>query len=235
MKKNIKIYNIDGKCMQFDSVSFKDLFFSIRRKKGMSVLDFETELGETLSVSGSAIHSWRFGMNGPSDVEIIKQLAVCLEITDYMLLLKNGKENTTMQITERQKDSLKRVYDAVIEYLDTFQRTAGFNDYWFKLEEQGTNTEYIEELLYEIAEKEQHKVELVIAKEYIELYKLPVYGQLEEYACDDLCETYNGKLSYAYRFEAPVEKVDGTRDGVTTSEDYTRALKKINDILENYM
>ena len=130
---------------------------------------------------------------------------------------------------------MKRIYDAIIEYLDTFQRTDGFNDYWYNLAEQGTKTEYIEDLLYEIAEKEQHKVELVLSKEYIELHKLPVYGRLEEYVCDDLCEIYNGKLSYAYRFEAPVENVDGTRGGVTTSEDYTRALKKINDVLENYM
>lgn len=235
MQKNIKNYNIDGKCMQFDSSSFREFFSAIRKKKCMSALEYEAELGESLCVSSSAIHNWRFGMNGPSDVETIKQLAVCLEITDYMLLLKNGKVKKTMQITERQKDSLKRVYDAVIEYLDTFQRTDGFNDYWYKLEEQGTKTDSIENLLYEIAEKEQHKVELVLAKEYIELYKLPVYGQLEEYVCDDLCEAYNGKLSYAYRFEAPVENVDGTRSGVTTSEDYTRALKKINDILENYM
>lgn len=235
MQKDIKIYTIDGKYMQFDSGSFKEFFLATRKKKRMSVLEYETELGESLCVSSSAIHNWRFGMNGPSDVETIKQLADCLEITDYMLLLKNGKGKMKVQISERQKDSLKRVYDAVIEYLDTFQRTDGFNDYWFQLEEQGTKTEYIEGLLYEIAEKEQHKVELVLAKEYIELYKLPVYGQLEEYACDDLCEIYNGKLSYAYRFEAPVENVDGTRNGVTTSEDYTRALKKINDILENYM
>lgn len=37
------------------------------------------------------------------------------------------------------------------------------------------------------------------------------------------------------RFEAPVEKIDGTRDTLTTDEDYTLALKKINDILEAYM
>lgn len=235
MQKDTKIYNVAGKNVQFDSISFKEIFAANCKMKNMSVLDYEIELGESLGVSNSAIHSWRFGMNGPSGVELIKQLAVCLEITDYMLLLKDGKGKMTMQISERQKDSLKRVYDAIIEYLDAFQRSDGFNDYWYKLEKQGTNSDYIEDLLYDIAEKEQHNVELVLAKEYIELYKLPVYGQLEEYVYDDLCEIYNRKLSYAYRFEAPVENVDGSRAGVTTKEDYTRALKKINDILEKYM
>ena len=236
MKKDTKIFNIDGKSMQFDSVSFEQLFTANRKKNGLKVVDYEAELGDVLSVSSNAIHNWRFGMNGPSDVETIKQLANYLRIADYTLLLKNGREKTTMQISERQKDSLKRIYDVVIEYLDTFQRTDGFNDYWYQFKERGAKTpEHIENLIYDVAMEEVHKVELVLAKEYIELYRLPVYGQLEEYVSDDLYETFNGKLSYAYRFEAPVENTDGTRDGVTTSEDYTRALKKINEILENYM
>lgn len=130
MQKDTKNFIIDGKYMQFDSVSFKDLFTSGRKKADMSVLEYETELGEALSVSSNAIQNWRFGMNGPSDLETIKQLAECLDISDYMLLLKDGKENMIMQISERQKDSLKRIYDAVIEYLDKFQQSDGFNNYW---------------------------------------------------------------------------------------------------------
>lgn len=235
MKKDIKNYKIDGKNMQFDSVSFKTLFASNRERNGMSVMEYETELGEAIGVSGNAIHNWRFNMNGPSDVEIIKQLAKSLNLSDYQLLLKDGKENAAMQISERQKDSLKRVYDAVIEYLEEFQCSDGFNDYWHKLSRHGVDSKKVESMLYEIAENEQHKVELVLSKEYIELHNLPVYGQLEEYVYDYLGDTYNEKLSYAYRFEAGVEKIDGTRDTVTTEEDYTRALKKINDILEAYM
>ena len=68
MQKDTKNFMIDGKNMQFDSVSFKALFTSGRKKAGMSVLEYETELGEALSVSSNAIHNWRFGMNGPSDL-----------------------------------------------------------------------------------------------------------------------------------------------------------------------
>lgn len=235
MQKEIKSYTIDGKVMQFDSASFNSLFDARRKKNGMHVLEYETELGEKLFVSSSAVHSWRFGMNGPSGVEIIKQLAVYLEISDYRLLLKDGKEHAPMQISERQKNSLKRIYDSVIEFLDIFDQTDGFNDYWHELCQQGVDPDEVEDRLYDIAEKEQHKVELVLRKEYIELHKLPVYSMLEEYVYDDLCNTYNGKLSYAYRFEAPVENTDGTRDSFTTAEDYAKALKKINDILEGYM
>lgn len=154
MQKDTKIFKIDGKNVQFDSASFKELFISCRKKAGMSVLEYETELGESLCVSTNAIHNWRFGMNGPPDVETIKQLAACLGISDYKLLLKDGKENVVMQISERQKDSLKRIYDAVIEYLDKFQRTDGFNDYWHKTCDQGVEPKYVEVMLYEIAEEE---------------------------------------------------------------------------------
>ena len=235
MEKNTKIYHINGKYMQFCSVSFNHLFTEICKKNKLKKADYEAELGDILSVSSNAVHNWRFGMNGPSDVETITQLANYLKIEDFMLLLKDGKEKTTMKISERQKDSLKRIYDSVIEYLDTFYQTDGFNDYWHQLANNGTKKNQIEDLLYDIAEKEVHKVELALAKEYIELHRLPVYGELEEYISDILYETFNGKLSYAYRFEAPVENIDGTRDGVTTSEDFTRALIKINNLLENYM
>ena len=235
MAKDIKIYKIDDKCYQFDSNAFNNFFSISCKKSGINKLEFETDLGEELSVSHSAVHSWRFGENGPSDIETVMNIASVLEISDHMLLLKERKEKSFMQITERQKDSLKRIYDAVIDYLDHFQRSYGFNNYWHMLCDQGMEPIYVESELYKIAEEAQHKVELVLMKEYIELHNLPIYEQLEEYVYDDLVEIYNGKLSYAYRFEAGVENADGTRDTVTLDEDYTQAIKKFDDIMEAYM
>ena len=76
MQKDTKKFMINGENMQFDSVSFKELFNFGRRMADMSVLEYETELGEALSVSSNAIHNWHFGMNAPSDLETIKQLAM---------------------------------------------------------------------------------------------------------------------------------------------------------------
>lgn len=232
---NTKKYIVDGKKMQFDSNSFGSLFNKRCKTLGKTKTDYEIELGEVLNVTSGAIHNWRFGQNGPIDIETIKQLANYLEISDFRIMLKEVKENNNMQITERQKDSLKRIYEAIIEYLDHFIMTDGFNDYWHKLCNKGVKPENVEERLYEIAESAQHKVELVLDKEYIELYRLPAYNELKEYVIDDLCEIYNGKLSYAYRFEAGVENIDGTRTTRTTEEDYTYALKKINEIMEKLM
>ena len=47
-----------------------------------------------------------------------------------------------------------------------------------------------------------------------------------------LYDTYSGKCSYAYRFEAPVETPDGKQTGITLSEDYTKAVSLLNEIIE---
>ena len=67
----------------------------------------ENSLGDYVYVTDSAVHQWRFGNNGPSDIDIIKKLANCLEICDYELLLVDRKDDIIMKITERQKDSLE--------------------------------------------------------------------------------------------------------------------------------
>ncbi len=235
MEKNLKTYDIDGKKMQFNTGIFKNLFHQCRVKRNLNITDYEIELGDEAGVDKSTIHAWRSGQNGPADIEIIKKLAIKLEVSDYKLLLQERKDKMIMQISERQKDSLKRIYDAVIEFLDEFQQTDGFNDYWLKFCDMGINPKKVESKLYDVAEEKQHKVEVVLLKEYIELHNLPVYSQLEDYVYDDLCDTYNEKLSYAYRFEASVENVDGTRSGVTTLEDYARALNRINELMVTYM
>ena len=64
----------------------------------------------------------------------------------------------------------------------------------------------------------------ISAKEYY------LYG--DEYG---LWQIYDGKLDYACRFEAGVENVDGTRDTVTTDEDYQRYYKKLCEIIKKYL
>lgn len=234
MQKETKMFNVDGVNMQFDSEAFNMFFTNIRKKKGLKVLDLELRIGDEVGVSRDAVHSWRFGQNGPADLDIVKSLAVFLEISDYRLLLKERKVNMTVQITERQRDSLKKVYDSVIEFLNDFKETDGFNDFWGDFEEKGYKSECIENAIYEVAMNKQRKVCLVLQKEYIIIRNLDIYPKLEEYVEDDLCNIYNGKLEYAYRFEAGVLNADGTRDTVTTMEDYVITLEKINDLLDPY-
>ncbi len=235
MSKETRVFCVDGINMQFNSDSFNNYFMSIKKRDEVKIQTFESKIGDILGVTRDAVHSWRFGQNGPADIEIIKQLAEYLNIPDYKILLKKRSSAVVTQITERQKDSLKKIYDAVIDYLNLFDETDGFNNLWHVYAANGVPTNKIESKLYAFAEDEQTKVIRVLQKEYIVLHKLDLYPLLEEYVNDFLGDIYNEKLSYAYRFEAGVEKIDGTRTTVETIEDYTAALNRINELLDPYM
>lgn len=64
-----------------------------------------------------------------------------------------------------QISSIKRIYDSIIEHLDYFEKTDGYNDLWLDFKDKGIKSEYIEDKLYEVAEKELNKVMLCYKKE----------------------------------------------------------------------
>lgn len=233
MQKNTQTYTIDNVDYLFDKNVFKDLFN--RMRKNGSVAELEEEIANEIGVGISTVHSWRVGDNSPSDIEKVKDLASSLKLSSYEILLKKKEGIKSMQITERQKDSIKRIYDSIIDYFDFFEQTNGFNDIWHDICSEYSNARQVENALYQIAETAQQKCVLVLKKEYIELFRLDLYEKLEEFVYDYLGDMYNGKLSYAYRFEAGVENVDGTRYTLTTDEELTKAYKTINELLEPYM
>lgn len=241
MEKKLKVYKLEGKEYTFNTDAFKSLFKdfkSITKKKTNKKItneDLEYKISEFVNIGRDAVHAWYCRKNAPADIEFVKKLAEFFELQDFHLLLLEKKGEVTMQITERQKDSLKRIYDAIIDYLEKFQKTDGFNDLWFDFREQGYQDKHIESKLYDIAEDEQYKVILVVKKEYIELHRLPVYNQIVDYVQDTLTEIYNGKLSYAYRFEAGPQDPEGKVWIKTTCEDYGMALREIHNILYEYM
>lgn len=122
--------------------------------------------------------------------------------------------------------SVKRVYESIIEFLDYFFRTNGFNDLLFDFKK--LDPSLIEEKLGDIAEREHNKVMLALKKEYPIIGKKQVYADLENYIYNDLYDIYCGKLSYAYRFEAIPS------GNPTTSDDYSIAYKRIIDIIDMY-
>ena len=82
--------------------------------------------------------------------------------------------------------------------------------------------------IYDYAQNKIEKVQKVFLKEYFYLHDTEVYEELNNYIENDLYDTFDGKLSYAYRFEA-------IPDGhPTTFDDYSKALQRINEIIEKY-
>lgn len=70
------------------------------------------------------------------------------------------------------------------------------------------------------------KVQLVLNQEYFDLHDQDIYDDFCEFANEDLIHVYDGKLRYAYRFEA-----DGINES-TAWQDYEKAMTRLNKIIE---
>ena len=133
ISKNTRTFEIDGKTVRFNSIQFKELFMNYRNRTGMSAAELEEEISKEASVSTDSVHNWRFGSNGPGDPESIKAIAKVLELNDWMLLMTEVKEDEMEKLTDIQLLAVKRIYDAAVSFLDEFQRSDGFNAYWFDI------------------------------------------------------------------------------------------------------
>lgn len=213
---------------QFNSLVFNQCINQYSKKNDIKKGKVEDLLAEKLFVSSSAIHNWRFGSNGPASIELIKNLAKYLKI-DYMTLLKKYKEIEKMdKLSTLQIESLKRVYDAIIDFLDDFDNTDGFTGtLWCEFQRKGYKDPEQEICVY--ADNRLEQVKKVLLKEYFYLHDSDVYMNVCEYVENDLFEIYDGKLGYAYR-------KDAIPDGnPTTFDDYNKALQRINEIIEKHI
>lgn len=225
---NLRIFHVGDKKAVFNKEAFRHLLKEkcIRSKKTISLL--EKELANHLGISENTVHKWYYGTGGPIDFETVKRLAETLDVKDITLLLKfiDEGDDTMEKLSDRQLSAVKRVYDACVQFLHEFERTAGFNDYWFDLKDAGSTD--IETELADMADDKINYIRLVLRQEYFDLHDCEIYNTLWEYVNEDLMNTYDGKLSYGYRFEALVE------GNPTTDEDYDKAMIRLNTIISKY-
>ena len=186
----------------------------------------EEKIGSFVCVSSSAVHNWVQGENGPDNIDIIIKLAEFFNIKFELLLKNMDAEKKKDNLNNRQLDAIKRIYDEIISFLHEFQNTDGFNSLWYEYYDSGESDP--EEKIYEYIDKKLEKVFLAFDKEYFDLHDLAVYNEIENYINNDLYDTFDGKVSYGYRFEA-----DGVNQP-TTRDDFLNALKSINSIIEKY-
>ncbi len=217
---------INSKKYYFNFSKFNEAFVRMVKKDKITIGELEIKLAEHVNRSSNAIHNWRFSKNGPSDLETIKSISKFFNIRNYKILL-HGKENHAMNnLSDLQILAIKRIYDSVLDYLGEFLKSNGFNDYWFDLEEE---PKYREGIICDMAIEKVEKVILVLKKEYIFLKESELYSNLENFIYNDLYDIFDGKISYGYRFEAPVY------GNLTTYEEYCKTLDKFNDIICRYI
>lgn len=237
-KTNLRIFHINSHDYHFNTTVFRNCFDNYKSQNNLKVTEAEFHLANKINVEPGTIHSWRYRISGPSDIDTIKLLASTLEIQDFMILLSKKEDNKMTTASERTLDSLKRIYDAIIEFLHEFKETEGFTTYWNDIEHQVVlndlefNPQKIENNLYYMIENKVRNLELILQKEYIILHKFEIYNKLEDYIYN-IWDIFDGKLNPIYRFEAGVEKTDGSHDP-TTYEDYEASLNTINEIMSEY-
>lgn len=221
-----KPYNYKDDFCFFYHDMFNELFNKKLSKDKLKVKDMEEQLAETINISRDTVHSWRYKTYSPNGLDIVKIIANYFGCQENILLCKKKGDNKMKKLSEIELISVKKIYESIIEFLEYFYKTNGFNDLWFDF--KNTDPSLREDKLWEIAEKEHDKVMISLKKEYPIIGKLQVYAEISNYIYNDLYDIYDGKLSYAYRFEA----VPG--EDPTTYEDYTKAYKRINEIIDEY-
>ena len=223
-----RVYIFKEKEKQFNTHAFQIQFKIYGDNNKMKGCEVESMIAEKLHASQETVHKWRYGKSTPTDIETVENLAKTLEIDDFTKLLKNADGGHDMaKLTDRQITAVKKIYDICIWFLTEFDHSDGFNNYWHRLSALGD--ENPEETITNIADEMHKKVELVLDQEYFDLRDTEIYNELCEFVCDDLNDIYEGKVSYAYRFEAD------PKGNPTTNEDYGNAMLKLNGIIEKYV
>ena len=224
MKNNRRVFTENGTQFIFNDKAFKSCVINAAKVRDTTQGKIMDDLSVKLDVSKDAVNNWLYGRNGVSDPEMIKKAAEYLQV-DWTLLVKKLDRGITMfQLTERQKNAAKRIYDVLIWFLEEFSNTDGFNSWWLEFKEQGVHDP--EDAIYERITQMQERVQLVINQEYFDLHDQDIYDAFCEFASEDLTNVYNGKVSYAYRFEA-----DGENEP-TVWQDYEKAMQRLNEIIE---
>ena len=210
----------------FDHDLFNDMFSRKCNQDRLMIKDMEEHLANAINVSKNTVHGWRCKTYSPNDLNLVNDIANYFGYEKDILLCKKGRDVKMKKMTDIELMSVKRVYESIIEFLEYFYKTNGFNDLWFDFEKFEPSLR--EEKLWKIAEKEHDKVMLSLKKEYPIIGKIQIYTDLSNFIYNDLYDIYDGKLTYAYRFESI------PAGNPTTDEDYTKAYKKLNEIIDSY-
>lgn len=224
----LRVFSINGKKATFNKVGYKYCLKQKKLREKITKTMLEEQLAERMGISQNTVHKWDSGDNGPIDYATVELLANALDVPVISLLqdIVEEGENEMVHLNDRQHAAVKRIYDICIWFLYEFDRTDGFNSYWHQFAEKGSKDP--QEEIYELVEGMMDKVKLSLDQEYFDLRNCDVYNQLCEFVYEDLVNTYDGKLGYAYRFEA---KASGNP---TTAEDYDKAMIRLNTIIDKY-
>lgn len=242
-KKTItRAFHINGVTYYFNFKEFQSSFriYNLRNNpEGTSLSKCQALLAEKLHVGEDTIRGWRYQRNGPVDLEKIKDLAAEFGLESYMELLytnESTEEANTMKISasERQLDSLKKIYDAFILFLDEYESTEGFNDYCPNFDDITDKYERMNAInkFYKDLHKKMNKVAIVFEQESVVLHQLNI-EELQDLIYEDLPNLYVDQLNPDGRENAIIrEGTTWTEVTYVVAKEYT--LDKLNEFMYQY-
>lgn len=227
---NLREYTINGKRAVFNKEGFRHLLKQKVLHEHSKMGELEEQLAGQLHVSADTVHKWHQAKSGgPGNFELVEELAAALKLSNCanLLIFIDDGGIEMEHLTDRQKNAAKRIYDLCIWFLYEFDRSNGFNDYWLEFKDSGSQDPEAD--IYEMVQGMIGKIHMALDQEYFDLRGCNLYDELCEYVSENLYEIFNGKLGYAYRFEAV------TNGNPTTSQDYDCAMIQLNTIIDKYM
>ena len=228
ISKNLKVFQYQDIEVQFNAKSFDDLSKEYKQKKKVTLGSIEAEIAREVNVSEEAVRNWRFGKNGPGELEMIQGIAKVLELKNWTILLEKYDGGKTMAaITDREKDALKRVYDSIIDFLYEFIDSDGFEIVMYDVEHQ-IRSEFTEAMYDDIANKVRN-IHRTLNKEYFDLGKHEVYNELNEYITTYIYDMFDGKFTFKDG------KTVVVKSEISVDEEYEGALAALNRIIEKYV
>ena len=225
MKNEIgRVFTENGKRYSFDYQAFQSYVKKSAKQRRVTQSTLVQTISETINVSKDAVNNWMYGRNGVSSIEFIKDMAKYLQV-DWKLFLKElNEEKELFHLSERQKDSAKRIYDILIWFLDEFSNTDGFSIWWTELKDQGNSDP--EDTIYERLTRMEECVQLVINQEYFDLHNTEIYDAFCEFAGEELTNLYLGKIGNYCGFDANDENTN------SIWQEYETAMQHLNELIE---
>lgn len=232
VSRETKRFLINGKYYRFNRESFNRYFDEYSKSAGISKRALEEQIADRIHVSDAAIHNWRSGSNGPGDLDSIRILSESIYVNDYMIFLKVIEEKAPMKaLTEKQVEAVKRIYDAIIDFLEEFRKTDGFSTLWYDYKDQCFRNPTSK--VYDYVEAKHNVVQVVYTKEYLYLHDTSIYDELYEYINNVLYDAYNEKVEPQYRSQC--FSSDEGAYVFSSFYDYDNALTRINEIIDKYI
>lgn len=222
-----KIYLMNGQKLQFDYITFCDLFKRYKVAEKKTISECEEQLADTLHVTSSAVHMWRNRKNSPGDIEMVRSIADFLQIKEWPLLLLPYKEEHKMtSLTELQIDATKRIYDTIIDLLYDFESTDGYEDTWSDAECDGFDdpTAFVDDHFA----KMYADIEKAYMKEHIYLRGAAIYNDLLSYIQEGIFSLRDTAISC-------IENNVRHNNPTWSTELYQQRLKELHNITEKYI